>query len=362
MKLSSSKQIRFIKWALLRRRQSPQIIFIFESRFNPGNFRIASLYRETRGIEVVYIKGLPVPKTDLFMIKIIPFILRFFAFKIKKYEWMHFPNSVGDIALRVNQLIHLDDPTYTSQEIQNIKHWEMSLAQKGLASAVVITCVEVETWLLSNDIKSKLLIIPQGYTKLLEPKTSKYTKNSAVYTSAFIHYGSDKHSNHTTWGSTELIDELIPLFEAEKSIHEIVIIGEVGPQARTELNKFEKVRLMGSVSASEQARILRCCRIAIYPRRFDHKRRILKISEYAGAGLPVIAFKLCDTQDIRVYDFGILVERTQDFVLAAIELLKNKKLYELKSQNALKFACDKDWQTLALKLESANQMKPNLEN
>lgn len=74
----------------------------------------------------------------------------------------------------------------------------------------------------------------------------------------------------------------------------------------------------------------------------------LKLIEYMGAGLPVIATRVGQTEIImQQADAGVLIDHSvEDFVAAAVDLLSNKMQYERYSQAAIAYAARFDWDLL----------------
>jgi glycosyltransferase involved in cell wall biosynthesis len=147
------------------------------------------------------------------------------------------------------------------------------------------------------------------------------------------------------------------LFEVIKRVNALgekvnfMILGNLGKDAKRLANSFRNVSTSDYLEPKDQARLLKSAHVGLYPRTHDHRRRVLKIYEYAGAGLPVVAFDLVDSIDVKTYDFGLNVNSIDEFVESILILKNNKDLYDAKSRNALKFSFGKDWESLATKLE-----------
>jgi glycosyltransferase involved in cell wall biosynthesis len=136
---------------------------------------------------------------------------------------------------------------------------------------------------------------------------------------------------------------------------DLLVIGSVGPNAKKKLQGYSFVRLCGRLSGDEQSIVLNSCHIAIYPRTFDHKRKILKISEFAGANLPIVAYEMEDTRDIETFGFGLCVKNPREFTEAIRKLYENREFYKEKKMNAKRFSKNKDWESLSLQIENVFQ-------
>jgi len=342
-------RISFVKWLFEREKQYKNIVFLFRSKKNPGNFRITSLYENCKDTRQVIVSGLCWSKLDLAIIRLLPLLVRLSKFKIEKYRWLNVPASSGFKGINVNQIVHLDDPTYSKGEIDSIVRWENALNRRKRDTIIVSTCIEAVDWLKESGVQSKLEILPQGFTKYPFPvkKNSEFT---CIYTSAYIHFGSDKHASHSTWGS-QVLFEIINKFDELGENVNFVLVGNLGQDAKSIASSFRKVSTTDYLEPKDQARLLKSAHVGLYPRTNDHRRRVLKIYEYAGAGLPVVAFDLVDSIDVKTHDFGINVNSIEEFVESILILKNNKDLYDAKSRNALQFSFRKDWESLATKLE-----------
>ena len=81
-------------------------------------------------------------------------------------------------------------------------------------------------------------------------------------------------------------------------------MGQLGSDASQELKKFRTVYIHGRVNFQKNIEILSSCSVGIYPRKHDHKRSILKIFSYIGAGLPIVTFDLIDTEVVKLNSLG----------------------------------------------------------
>jgi glycosyltransferase involved in cell wall biosynthesis len=173
-----------------------------------------------------------------------------------------------------------------------------------------------------------------------------------VYTSPYIHYGNDKHAKHSTWGAELLIDQLIPRLNFLDPEVEIHLVGEIGKHARKELAKLMNIHVYGRVNFKKNITILSSCHIGIYPRTFDHKRSILKIFSYIGAGLPIVTFDLIDTEVVKLNSLGFAVGTVDEFITRILELKNSSDLMQKYKENISVFRINFTWSILAAKMEN----------
>jgi hypothetical protein len=250
------------------------------------------------------------------------------------------------------QIFHIDDPLYSEDEIDLLKQWSSKIRLNKGSPIVICTNSYTRDWYLEKSVEAKILVIEQGFHPINLPNKFKSDSFSCVYSSPYIHFEGDKHENHSTWGSELLIREIIPEINAKDKAIEIHLIGQVGENAKKALAKLENICIYGRVDFLENMSILSKRSIGIYPRTFDHKRSILKIYSYIGAGLPIVTFDLFDTKVVKDNGLGFSVTNCKEFVDKIIELKSNELLYNNYRNKVLKFRAAHTWELLAHKMES----------
>jgi glycosyltransferase involved in cell wall biosynthesis len=114
------------------------------------------------------------------------------------------------------------------------------------------------------------------------------------------------------WDASTLLDEIWLKLSRNKRV-EPNLIGQVGQNAKKKLSQ-ENVNMHGLVSIEECAKLLKRLDLAIYPRLIDNKWQPQKLVEYLGAGLPVIAFNLIDTEIVNREGIGGVVSNSEEFI------------------------------------------------
>jgi len=278
-------------------------------------------------------------------------ILRFLINKTSKYEIIHMFNTEVNYINR-KQVLHIDDPSYSEDEIDLLKQWSLKVRSNKGSPIVICTNSYTRDWYFEKSLEVEILVIEQGFHPINLSNKSKSDSFSCVYSSPYIHFEGDKHENHSTWGSELLISKIIPEINARDKEIEIHLIGQVGKNAKKALSKFENIFIYGRVDFLENMSILSERSIGIYPRTFDHKRSILKIYSYIGAGLPIVTFDLFDTKVVKDNELGFSVTNCEEFVDKIIELKSNELLYNSYRKKVLKFRAAHTWELLAHKMES----------
>ena len=321
---SNSNAENWLSWLFRKKDQFHSITFYFLSQINATSPRFFPLYEQTKNLRIVVFRGLRMPKTDRAILWFVNLFVLLFAKKINRYRYFVDHGFKYTKRLKTNLIIQLDDPTFKDEEIYRLrKLGENNSKHKEVR--IVVTSEQIRGRLIDSGVTSPIKVIGQGYTEsLANSEIAKFTKFSMVYSSNYIHYKKDKHDSHPNWGVSEFIDTLMPSILSELSEVEIHMVGELGPNAKRVLTKYDRVITHGRVDTLTNADILRRCHIGLYPRKHDNGWRVQKIYDYLGARLPIIAFKLEDTRLVSELGIGILVNTNKEFI-EAIKLLVNDK-------------------------------------
>jgi hypothetical protein len=339
------------RWIFLSGDHLERIVFLFISRKNANNARFIPLFEKTSKIRIVYFNGFNLLYTDTLTQYIFKLIILIFKYKIDKYNSVHmFSTQYNFKAL--NQILHIDDPNYDQKTVDSLIKWEKQRSLHGVNPIIICTNNFTKEWLNSVLTYTKVLVIEQGFHKIaLERTIVKTNEFSCVYSSPYIDYKGDKHNKHSTYGCEILINEIIPgLYDADPTIT-IHMIGKVGKNAKKALERFPNIVMHGRVDFIENMQILKNAHIGIYPRLYDHKRSVLKIFTYMGAGLPVVTFELTDTSIVKQLDFGLSVNSIPDFISAVCELKKSPHLLNHYKSNILRVHESYTWVNLSKKME-----------
>jgi len=342
------------KWFFRNNDELDHVVFYFLSKLNATSARYFPLFEASTKIRIVYLSGLRIPYTDLLMLKLYRAIYYLFKFKFEKYNYIHFLGGHPTLNIK-NQILHIDDPTYSVQEINYLETWERLLISKKLNPIIITTNFYTKEWLMHYLKIAKIEIIEQGYDLPVVIKKSQKTDNSkfsCVYSSPYIHIGSDKHANHDTWGAELLIQKIIPAINHKDSEIMIHLIGEIGKDASELLKKHSNIVCHGRVDFSENMFLLTNCSIGIYPRNKDLKRSMSKISSYIGAGLPVVTYDLVDTEVIKINALGYSVSSDEEFVEQIVYLKNNPSVLRSISNRINNIKFDYTWQSLSKKMEN----------
>jgi len=349
--MKNSNELSFFRWWLLKNDYLHEITFFFISKRNASNKRFYPLYKEYNGVRIVYLSGLNIKYFDLISLKIFRILIYISKQKIQKYKTLHSFNPQEKFKVE-KIVLHIDDPEYSDSERIKLGNWESYYTK--IRSQLLLICTNS----LSKKYYEKLFhntavhVVEQGFHKINQVDNSRLsTRFICAYSSAYIHYNKDKHGQHSTWGASVLIDEIIPgVYDANKSI-DFIIIGSIGKNARKALKRYPNVYLSGQVGSKRNIELLSKCSIGLYTRKFDHNRSVLKIFTYIGAGLPIVTFDLNDTEIVKSQDIGYSVKTTEEFIDKILLLQSSPQQLNIFRERIIQIRPEYTWENLAIKLE-----------
>lgn len=325
--------------------------FKFASKVNSGNVRMYNLMRFSKVTIMYEFPGTRFGKLDILSLKIFKIFRSIIIFKMRKKPLSIHVMSPVDLPPRWHsQILHLDDPEFSSNERIAIAEWYKKLKNKNLNGLIIVTFEGAKEYILGIDSTIPVEIVPQGFTHLSSSPDS-FAGIACVYSSPYIFYREKGKIPHPTWDAQHFIDDLIPrILEIDSKIS-IHLIGRASMNAKAALRKYPEVYLHGLVSPEENVRILRKCHIGLYPRQHDHRRRVLKITEYLGAGLPIVAYELEDTKLVSELGVGLTARSPIEFVEKLKLLVKSPEHTQSIKMNIEQAKIGLDWQTLAERMD-----------
>ena len=314
--------------------------------------RVRSLLERSSLTQVIEIKGLRFRLFDRLLLTALRVIQRIsYPFVRNGFFWLHVMSTEDGKKSGMNQVLHLDDPTFLPSEKAGLKSWFLDLENLGKRGLVVCTFDGASEYVKSIDPRIEVEVIPQGYTPRKKVQ-KKFSRFSCVYSSPYIFDHGDSKIIHPTWSPIHFLEDLLPrILQLDEAI-DIHIVGRLGKNAASRLSNYEHIVLHGLVSPEMNAEIMAKCHVGLYPRVHDHGRRVLKITEYLGAGLPIVAYNLEDTRLVAEKKLGFAVHTSEEFIDAIYRLMKDPILYK-QIEDRVKEASDGlDWDSLAKKLDA----------
>lgn len=344
----------WIKFLFRRGDNLPFLTFYFLSKTGPTSPRFFPLYEKTSKFRIVLFKGSKIRKTDAISLQLFKLVSKALIRKSGKYQVFSPTSFESAKKSKTNLVLHLDDPEYSTLERESL----VALVN-GINKKVLIVCTNDFTYdyLVGFLPKDSVFILPQGYSKYSNSERIQESFDGnrpmkVAYSSSAIDIRGDRHEGHPTWDATHLICDILPEINRRELNLELHLIGKLGVKAGLELSKFKNVQTYGLVSFYENSKILQRCDVGLYPRIKDNFRSVQKITEYIGAGLPIITYDLIDTSIVKELNLGLGASNQLE-MLDALELLsENPKLVIKYRRNVLKVRDEYSWDKLAETLEN----------
>lgn len=355
-KFENRNVIPWYFWITRRKSKSRAVVIYFLSRRYGTSPRFFPLFNNFKNTDIVLFRGSWFPVLDCFYLKLLPYFIKCFRNNLARYKNFIALNSDSRLVIPTNMILNLDDPTYSKTELAEIKNWENSVRKLGFQSTIICTTQYIHGYLMSNGVTSNIHVIPQGHSNIqstLQPRNSKSGKLfNFVYISPSIDVTGDPHAGHNMWDASTLLLDIWPKVNARNA--RLHLIGRLGQNAAVTLSDT-RIISHGLVSIRECSKLLPDFDVALYPRIHDNAWLPQKIVEYIGAGLPILAFDLVDTELVRTLKVGILVKSSDEFAHAIDDISNSIITIDEFRQSATRVATDFAWSSLATKYESTYQ-------
>jgi len=342
------------QWIFLNTDELPGVTIYFLSKRNSTSPRFFPLYENTSQVRIVLVNGSHLPYLDYIYLRFLRFFLVTFKWKFAKYKYffcLDIPSSVG---INTNQILQIDDPSYSQHELHLMKQWESNVKKSGFSSKIIVTTSYMKNYFEQNGIESSIEIISQGFSphkvNVQQPKISNNESAfKLVFISPYIDTAGDPHAGHHMWDSSILLDEIWPSVNNNRDI-ELHLIGRTGRNATKKLQS-DNVFLHGFMSITQVSNVLPSFDLALYPRMYDNRWQPQKLVEYMGAVVPTLAFDLNDTKIIRDLSIGMLVNSAAEFISSIFYLNSNRSVLENYRLNCLINREKYTWRNLGQKLD-----------
>lgn len=323
------------------------IAFRFRSKRHSGNARLLSLLDNSKTTKVIEVNGFWLPGSDRVLLALLPFYRKFrLKTDLRKFNWIHIMGPEEGMGLNMNQILHLDDPTFDAIEQRTLALWDRSQNSRNKKSVIICTSERVKQYCKTVVANALVEVVPQGFITN-QHSSEKFPRFACVYSSPYIFFRGDRNSDHPTWGSTHFLEELIPkILDIDEEV-DVHLIGRLGKHALEKIRDQKRIFVHGLVSPEENSRLLSRCHLALYPRLHDHGRRVLKISEYMGAGLPVVAYLNEDSTLVSELNIGIRVRNSEEFVSTVARFFFDKDLMTYFENRIKEARLGYEWSSLA---------------
>lgn len=307
------------RWIFRRSDTLPFVTVYFLSRKNSTSPRFFPMYDNSEYFRIVLLRGLNIRGSDRVLLYFYKYLVRFVSKKLNKYEWQS-PTSFRLARKATNNvLLHIDDPTYSESERESLSDLFVHLSQKNRRLVVACTNKYTKNYLDSFLPSEISIIVPQGHLSLEQSIKNDHfqsVKNQTfkvVYASPFIDIKGDMHEGHETWDASHLLLDLLPKMLEITGV-EVHLIGRLGKNAEKTVAQRENVITYGLLPFKEVSEIIASSDLGLYPRLKDNFRSVQKITEYIGAGIPILTYDLTDSYLVKEHGLGKCVRSPEEFI------------------------------------------------
>ncbi|MDQ1048317.1 glycosyltransferase [Streptomyces sp. V4I2] len=258
-----------------------------------------------------------------------------------------FITNVQHIAhTRFPVVVDMDDPFFTTEEI--------SLLGSQRVAAIVVTNESAANHYCELGIRAPIRVIGQGASTLgVDPGLARQLRQRRVpgeltvgYVAAW-HQTAEEAGAGTAYDVDHLVDEVWPAVVRACPRARLWLVGGIGAGLRRKLDGRDDIEIVGRVPQHQVPTYLAAFDAAVYPRRIQHRRAAVKLSEYISAGVPVIGYRCVPTDLVTRTGAGIVVDTTEEFVRHLTHVLRSPVLRGRLADNARAAASLVDWNVLA---------------
>lgn len=326
------------KWVFRKSDTLKIVNFYFLSRRYFSNNRHFHILENSTRIRIVVLRSLNIPFFDRFVLRIYPVIFKIWHKKFLNYEF-YFGNDFKLVEkLDINCTIDLDDIEYTKVESRVIGKWERAKKLQSRYSKIVVTTDHAKNYLINKKFQSDIRVIPQCFANTFLPTNSVEVDDQKIkfcYISPLISSTGDRKSGHKNWDVTHFIEKICPVI-MENPTFELHLIGRVSKNTKRKLDS-KNIYFYGTRNIAQAKLIMSGCHIGLYPRIHDNFRQSQKIAEYIGVGIPIISYRLVDTDLVSKYSLGWLADSLEDFLNLLFTIDIKSFEYLEKRKNILKW-------------------------
>lgn len=242
-------------------------------------------------------------------------------------------------------VVDMDDPFFTAREPE--------LLGSPHVVAVVVTNRQAADRYRDMGVRAPIRVIGQGIEHSpVPPSVAREIRRrrrggeaTVGYVAAWHLTGKDRTVD-PAYDVDHLLDELWPAVLAACPRARLWLVGGISETLRRALAGRPDIELVGPVPHEHVPGYLSVFDAAVYPRRIQHDRASIKISQAIGAGVPTVGYRSTPTDLISRTGAGIVVDTPADFVASLARVLDDSELHARLRAGARAAAAQVDWKNL----------------
>jgi glycosyltransferase involved in cell wall biosynthesis len=218
----------------------------------------------------------------------------------------------------------VDDPVFSEIEASLLSHSNVR--------AYVVTDERAARRFHELGVEAPHVVIPQGVDlATFSPEDAEAVARAhrgpddfvVGYMAAWLLAEGDRGGDNPLYNVEHLL-ELWPEIRTRVPHAKLWLLGGESKAVRSRVTALEGVELHGRVPRDRVLSYAANFDVGLYPRSADQGIQSVKIAEYMGVGVPVVAYDYEVTQVVRAVGAGILVETPREFVEAVAALAQDE--------------------------------------
>lgn len=227
-------------------------------------------------------------------------------------------------------IVDIDDPNFSNKETERLN--------KPNVHMVVTTTQQLKERLIKSGCEKDIRVIPSGWNpeRLRKERRTDGEKRPLVI-GCCTPYLLEK--------DLKILLDTLDLITRKLDDFEIWLIGAASPWLKD--LKYRQIKLLGYVPHKELLNYISKFDIALYPRAVDYGGRFsIKLIEYLGCGIPVVANLVSESFLVQDSRGGIVVDKS-GFGEAILQLAHNPGLRKELGEKGREFAKNYSWKEIS---------------
>jgi glycosyltransferase involved in cell wall biosynthesis len=254
----------------------------------------------------------------------------------------------------LRQLAHLSVPAVADVDDPSFER-DAELLRRGNVSAYVVTAERAARRLEALGVEAPWHVIPHGAPlDKLDPALVEEVARTrrepgtvvAGLVSAFLLLPGDRGGDNPAYAIGHLLDvwdEIVARVPEAR----LWLIGQASRRVRDRLRDRSDVIVFGPLPRARSFAHVANFDVALYPRRPEIGVRAVKVAEYLGAGVPIVAYDYPTVEDVREAGAGLLVDSPREFAGAVERLVRDVDQRRRLADASRRAGAERSWSVLA---------------
>jgi glycosyltransferase involved in cell wall biosynthesis len=250
---------------------------------------------------------------------------------------------------RGSVIADVDDPNFSESEIAQLNHPSVEV--------VVTTTERLKSQFIESGLTKPVAVVPSGFSggdwdsRLVEEIANSHNPEGFPV----VGYAGSTVTlslNEDDPGNVSLLAHAMEKVWSEAPDTQLWLIGDATPRVYRWSDGRPGVKVFGHIPRNALLNYLKNFTVATFPRRVDLKGLFsVKLIEYMGMGLPIVASSVTETEIVEKARAGVRVSTVEEFARSLLMMLGDEPLRLELGKNAMKFARPYEWDLVAARYE-----------